>query len=202
MFEVIMVISVVVIIAILAALIYMCINEKFGIKVENFIVRLVKRFKRDSDGLEDKVHENITGFQHTMKLLIEDRKLLYYTIPLSFVSWIFEILRVYVVFLAFGATLNVIVIGAVFILASLVGMIPLLPGGLGAVDGLMIGLYSRAGCPPSLAGPVTMVERMISFWLASIVGLMILPRYGSSVLEKISVGNSAQELDKSVEDEN
>lgn len=60
-----------------------------------------------------------------MRLLIEDRKLLYYTIPLSFVIWVFEILRVYVVFFAFGATLNIIVIGEVFILASLVGMIPL-----------------------------------------------------------------------------
>jgi uncharacterized protein (TIRG00374 family) len=136
-----------------------------------------------------------------MNVLISEKKLLYYTIPLSFLIWIFEILRVYVVFLAFGASLNVIVIGEVFILASLVGMIPLLPGGLGAVDGLMIGLYSKAGCPAGLAGPVTMVERLISFWMASIIGLVILPHYGSSVLEKISIGNSAEELDKSISDE-
>ncbi|WP_407374953.1 UPF0104 family protein [Methanobrevibacter sp.] len=200
--DAVLVLSVIAIIAILAVLIYMCINESFGVRVENFIVKLVRRFyKKGSDDLEVKIHENITGFQNTMKRLIEDKKLLYYTIPLSFVIWIFEILRVYVVFLAFGATLNVIVIGEVFILASLVGMIPLLPGGLGAIDGLMIGLYSRAGCTPSLAGPVTMVERMISFWMASIIGLVILPHYGSSVLEKISIGNSAEELDKSISDE-
>jgi len=66
---------------------------------------------------------------------------------------------------------------------------------------LMIGLYSKAGCPSGLAGPVTMVERLISFWMASIIGLVILPHYGSSVLEKISIGNSAEELDKSISDE-
>jgi uncharacterized protein (TIRG00374 family) len=65
----------------------------------------------------------------------------------------------------------------------------------------MIGLYSKAGCPASLAGPVTLVERLISFWMASIIGLVILPHYGSSVLEKISIGNSAEELDKSISDE-
>lgn len=62
-------------------------------------------------------------------------------------------------------------------------------------------LYSRAGCSPSLAGPVTMVERLISFWMASIIGLVILPHYGSSVLDKISIGSSAKELEESLDDE-
>lgn len=200
--EGILVLSVIAIIIILGMLIYMCINESFGIRVENLIFKLTHRFyKKGSDNLKSKIHENISGFQDTMNMLISDRKLFYYTIPLSFLIWIFEIFRVYLVFLAFGAALNVIVIGEVFILASLVGMIPLLPGGLGAVDGLMIGLYSKAGCPTGLAGPVTMVERLISFWMASIIGLVILPHYGSSVLEKISIGNSAEELDKSISDE-
>ena len=199
--EVILVLSVIAIVIILGMLIYMCINEGFGVRVENLIFKLTHRFyKKGSENLKINIHENISGFQDTMKMLISDRKLFYYTIPLSFLIWVFEILRVYVVFLAFGVTLNVIVIGEVFILASLVGMIPLLPGGLGAVDGLMMGLYSRAGCPQGLAGPVTLVERLISFWMASIIGLVILPHYGSSVLDKISIGNSAEELDNSISD--
>ena len=48
-------------------------------------------------------------------------------------------------FLAFGAHVSPIIIGEVFIMASLIGMIPLLPGGLGAVDGVMILFYSTAG---------------------------------------------------------
>lgn len=125
-FEWVLVLAVIGIIAILAILIYMCINESFGVRVENFIVAIVRRFyKKGSEDMEKSIHENISGFQNTMRLLIEDRKLLYYTIPISFVIWVFEILRVYVVFLAFGVALNVIVIGEVFILASLVGMIPL-----------------------------------------------------------------------------
>ena len=69
---------------------------------------------------------------------MSDKKGLVYTLTLSFIIWIFEIVRVYFVFLAFGANVNLIVIGEVFIVACLVGMIPLLPGGLGAIDGLMI----------------------------------------------------------------
>ncbi|WP_296875630.1 UPF0104 family protein [uncultured Methanobrevibacter sp.] len=197
---VVLVLSVIVISAILLILIYMCINLNFGRRVEGWIVGVVRRFsKKDSSDLENNVHENIFGFQKTMKLLISDKNVLYTSIPLSFLIWIMEIMRVYVVFLAFGATLNVIVIGEVFILASLVGMIPLLPGGLGAVDGLMIGFYSKAGVAYSLAAPVTLIERAISFWLATIIGLIILPYYGSSVLDKLSLGKASEDLKNSEE---
>ena len=72
-----------------------------------------------------------------------------------------------------------------FIVASLVGMIPLLPGGLGAVDGMMIIFYSAAGIPSSISAAATVIERLISFWMTTIVGLIILPYYGSSVLDKM-----------------
>lgn len=197
---VVLVLSVIVISVILVMLIFMCINPNFGARVEGWIVGLVRRFyKKDSADLENKVHENISGFQKTMKLLISNKRVLYTSVPLSFVIWIMEIMRVYVVFLAFGATLNVIVIGEVFIVASLVGMIPLLPGGLGAVDGLMIGFYSKAGISYSLAAPVTLIERAISFWLATIIGLIILPYYGSSVLDKLSFGKASEDLENSDE---
>lgn len=126
---IVLILSVIAIIAILVILIYMCINPSFGQHFENWIINLVRRFtKKDSSNHEKTIHENISGFQQTMKILISDKKVLYYTIPLSFLMWAFEILRVYIVFLAFGASLNFMIIGGVVIIASLGGMIPLLPG--------------------------------------------------------------------------
>ena len=65
-------------------------------------------------------------------------------------------------------------------------MIPLLPGGLGAVDGMMIILYSAAGVPPSISAAATIVERLISFWMTSFIGLGMLPFVGAGVMEKFS----------------
>ena len=157
-------------------------------------------YKKNSDELEEKIHGVISGFQDTMKMVISNKKVLYYALPLSFVIWIFEILRVYFVFLAFGASVNPVVIGEVFILACLAGMIPLLPGGLGAVDGIMIIFYSAAGITASISAAATVIERLISFWMTTIIGMVILPYYGSSVLDKISFGSS-DEIEESVEDE-
>ncbi|MBE6500039.1 MAG: UPF0104 family protein [Methanobrevibacter thaueri] len=198
---IIMIIAVIVIVAILIILIYMCINPGFGKRVDGWIVGLVRRFyKKNTVELEEKIHGVIFGFQDTMKLLISNKKGLLITIPLSFVIWIFEILRVYLVFLAFGANVDFVVIGEVFIVACLVGMIPLLPGGIGAIDGLMIIFYSAAGIPSSISAAATVIERLISFWMATIIGLVILPYYGSSVLDKISFNQSTKEIEGPDED--
>lgn len=190
---VLMVVAVIVIVIVLILIIYMSINPNFGKRVDGWIIGLVRRFyKKNSDELEEKIHGVINGFQDTMKIVISNKKVLYYALPLSFVIWIFEVVRVYFVFLAFGANVNLIVIGEVFILASLAGMIPLLPGGLGAVDGIMIIFYSAAGITASISAAATVIERLISFWMATIIGLMILPHYGSSVLDKISFGSSKE----------
>jgi hypothetical protein len=199
---VVMISAVVVIIAVLAIIIYMSINPKFGKRVDGWIIGLVRRFyKKNSEELEDKIHKVIADFQNTMRNLIYNRKVMYYALPLSFVIWIFEILRVYFVFLAFGASVSPVIIGEVFIIASLVGMIPLLPGGLGAVDGIMIVFYSAAGVTASISAAATVIERLISFWMVTIIGLCILPYYGTSVLDKISFSSSDGELEESLEDD-
>lgn len=199
---VLMVAAVVAIVAVLIVLIYMCIDPGFGKRVDGWIIGIVRRFyKKNSEDLENKIHSAIAGFQDTMKLVISDKKALYYALPLSFVIWIFEIVRVYFVFLAFGARISPVVIGEVFILASLAGMIPLLPGGLGAVDGIMIAFYSAAGITASVSAAATVIERLISFWMATILGMVILPYYGSSVLENVSLSSSDEKTAELLEEE-
>lgn len=197
-----MVTSIIAIVTILVVIVYMSINPKFGKRVDNWIIGLVRRFyKKNSNDLENKIHNVISGFQDTMKLVIYNKSVLYHALPLSFLIWIFEIARVYFVFLAFGANLNPLIIAEVFILASLVGMIPLLPGGLGAVDGVMILFYSAAGITASVSAAATVIERLISFWLATIIGMIILPHYGSSVLDKKSLSSATDEISGDIEDE-
>ena len=187
-------------------LIYVCINEAFGVKLTSWIIKIVRRFyKKFNEDTEKRIIEAVKTFQARMNALLRDKTILYYALPLSFVIWIFEILRVYVVFLAFGAKVSPIVIGEVFILASFVGMVPLLPGGLGAVDGIMILFYANAGITASLSAAATVVERLISFWMTTFVGLIFLTMFGTSVLDKAfalagSKDDKAEEDTKAIEE--
>ena len=180
-----LVICVTLITAAVILLIYVCINEAFGVKLTSWIIKIVRRlYKKFNEGTEQRIIEAVKVFQARMNALLRDRTILYHALPLSFVIWIFEILRVYVVFLAVGANVSPIIIGEVFILASFVGMIPLLPGGLGAVDGIMILFYATAGITASISAAATVVERLISFWMTTFVGLIFLTMFGTSVLDK------------------
>ena len=166
-------------------LLYVCINEVFGVKLTSWIIRIVRKFyKNFNEDTEKRIVDAVIAFQARMNALLREKDILYYALPLSFIIWIFEILRVYVVFLAFGANVSPVLIGEVFILASFVGMIPLLPGGLGAVDGIMILFYASAGITASISAAATVVERLISFWMTTFIGLIFLLKYGTNILDR------------------
>ena len=166
-------------------LLYVCINEAFGVKLTGWILRIVRRFyKKFNEDTEKKIVEAVISFQARMNALLRDKTILYYALPLSFIIWIFEILRVYVVFLAFGARVGPVLIGEVFILASFVGMVPLLPGGIGAIEGMMILFYSHAGITSSISAAATVVERLISYWMTTFIGMIFLLKYGTNILDK------------------
>jgi len=178
--------AVIVLLVLFFVALYMSLNKKFGKKVTLWLVGIIKRISRKKHSkLEENALKAIHGFQNSMRTMVKDRNVLMYGLPLSFVIWIFEILRVYVVFSAFNVEISLLVIAEVFIISSLLGLVPLLPGGLGAVDGVMIILFSAAGVPPSISAAATIVERLISFWMTTIIGMAILPYFGAGVVEKI-----------------
>jgi len=166
---------------------YMSINEAVGQKITLWIVGIIKRFSKSKHfEIEKKAIKAMNGFQNSMRIMIRDKPVLMYGLPLSFLIWFLEIFRVYMVFTSFGAHISIGVIAAVFVIATLIGLIPILPGGVGAVDGMMIILYSAAGVPPSVSAAATIIERLISFWMTSFIGIGMLPYVGSNVLEKFS----------------
>jgi len=183
----ILIISVILLLIVFFIAIYMSLNENAGKKITLWIVRIIKRFsKKDRSKLEKRAISAIAGFQNSMRVMVKDKNVLIYGILISFTIWLFEILRVYLVFSAFDVNVSLIIIAEVFIISSLLGLIPLLPGGVGAVDGIMIVLFSAAGVPPSISAAATLIERLISFWMTSIIGVGVLPYFGASVIERIS----------------
>lgn len=179
--------AVIIIIIVFVLALYVSIDDGAGEKFTNWIINILKFFyKKGYKKWSSKIKNAIMEFQDSMRLMLKNRQVFVYGIPLSFLLWFLEILRVYFIFCAFGANVTMIVIAEVFIAATLIGMIPLLPGGLGVIEGMMIILYSMAGISPSISAAVTVVERLISFWMTSILGVACLPYFGAPVVKKLS----------------
>lgn len=182
-------ISLVIFIVALVFIVFVCINESFGIKTIQWVFRQLRKLtSRDLDKYEDTATTSLVGFQSSLLYLMADHKLLVIATVISFLVWFLELTRVYVVFLAFGVQVSLGMIAAVFLVSTLIGIIPILPGGLGSIDGGMILLYSLAGITTSISTAATLIERMISLWMVIIIGLILLPFFGAGVLDYIDSG--------------
>ena len=102
--------------------------------------------------------------------LFKTPSLLPSVIIMTLLIWLSEALRLYFVFQAFGIKSGILV--AIFISqASLILMsIPMSPAGLGLVELLMLKILTAINLTPSLAGAITIADRLISYWSLLLVG--------------------------------
>jgi uncharacterized protein (TIRG00374 family) len=73
-----------------------------------------------------------------------------------------EVLVVYVVYIAFGAYVNVGAIILAYAVANFAGLISVLPGGVGVYEVLMTAVLVTAGVPARLSFPVTVMYRVLN----------------------------------------
>jgi uncharacterized membrane protein YbhN (UPF0104 family) len=87
----------------------------------------------------------------------------------------FDMLTLYLVFIAAGHRVSPAVLLAGYGLPLLLGKAPLLPGGVGIVESTMAALYTSLGVPNAVAVVVILTYRFLSFWLPTLVGFPLAP---------------------------
>jgi uncharacterized protein (TIRG00374 family) len=80
-------------------------------------------------------------------------------------KWIFDYLALVCVLLALGERPEPALVLLAYAAASLLGMIPITPGGLGFVEAGLAGLLGLAGVGAGPAAVATLAYRLVSFWL-------------------------------------
>lgn len=84
--------------------------------------------------------------------------------------WGFDIAVLGVCFHAFGSVVPVAVLVMGYFLGTLGSLLPL-PGGIGGVEGGMIGAFVAFGVPAGTALIAVLAYRAISFWLPTLPGI-------------------------------
>jgi uncharacterized protein (TIRG00374 family) len=73
-----------------------------------------------------------------------------------------EIMAVYVVYIAFGQLVNFGAVILAYAVANFAGLVSILPGGIGIYEGLMTLVLATAGIPSRLSLPVTVMYRVLN----------------------------------------
>jgi uncharacterized protein (TIRG00374 family) len=88
----------------------------------------------------------------------------------AFVYWGFDIAVLGLCFRAFGSVVPLAVLIMGYFLGTLGSLLPL-PGGIGGVEGGMIGAFAAFGLPGGRAVVAVLAYRAISFWLPTLPGI-------------------------------
>lgn len=84
-----------------------------------------------------------------------------------------ELSTIFVVYLAFGSLVNPGAIIVAYAVASMAGLVSILPGGVGVYEGLMTAILASAGIPNALALSATLVYRVLTMVIFLPIGFVL-----------------------------
>jgi uncharacterized protein (TIRG00374 family) len=114
----------------------------------------------------------IGDFKISVRGIMRHKAILAQSLSISIVIWLLYPLKIYFVFYALGSDVTFGLVACVTFMAYLTGMIPALPGGVGAFEGSAILLYSIMGVPLPEATVAVLIGRTFTFGLVSLMGML------------------------------
>ncbi|MCA9318367.1 flippase-like domain-containing protein [Candidatus Saccharibacteria bacterium] len=127
----------------------------------NKLVRIVRPNVHEAIQV-DKVRLLFEDLHDNYVLLSKDWRLLRRPMLWALLANVWEIMTIYVVYIAFGEWVNIGAVILAYAVANFAGLVSVLPGGVGIYEGLMTLVLSATGVPSRLSLPVTIMYRVLN----------------------------------------
>jgi hypothetical protein len=137
-------------------------------------MRLIKRIRKGTE--TRRITGGISRFYTDAQTIVSRRTIVVTVILFSVTLWTISVLRLFIIFQAlrsiwppfYTPSISMIILAAT--VPWIVGLLPLLPGGLGTVDAALVSVFLIFGAPFDLALSAALIERAISFVFSTIAG--------------------------------
>lgn len=146
--------------------------------VSIIVLMLFIRSKRVCSYLEkvrffSRFANNIRVLYKNAHILLNFKNLLI-AVFISVISWSFECLALLYVLKGFDIDISLLASVFTFSFSTIVGVLSMIPGGLGITEGSITGLLQLLGTPKAIAVSSTFVIRFCTLWFGSLIGMIIL----------------------------
>ncbi|MCK4550346.1 MAG: flippase-like domain-containing protein [Candidatus Aenigmarchaeota archaeon] len=179
MIEAVLIAAIFVGMAFTAFLFYAMFNEKRAYKIAHFMIAVFGRIdflKKRMVAAQRKLASDVCIFSEALEKNMTFKLVVLNAIVTVFLR-IFDVLRLYVVLLAFGGDTSILFVFVAFTISRLSVFVPVLPGGIGAVEsGIVVGL-SLGGVPVALGAAVAIVDRILIFTVLALGGTLCLSSF-------------------------
>ncbi|HLX87654.1 MAG TPA: YbhN family protein, partial [Acidimicrobiales bacterium] len=136
--------------------------------------RAVEVVRRVADFLPllkgDRLAAAVERIADRLRDMLDDRPVLIRAIVWAAANWLLDAASLWVFLLAFHTLISPIDLLVAYGLANVLAVIPITPGGLGIVEGVLIPTLHGFGASKPAAGAAVLGYRLINFWLPIPVG--------------------------------
>ena len=131
----------------------------------------------------NKIERVYKDFREAFTMSLNNRRVFTKAFILSISVKFFDIAKFFLLFKALGYNIGILEIVIMMGLNALLLSIPATPGSLGVLEGGLISVLSFLGVPTGIAATVVFLDRLVWFWVITIIGGTIGVHYGVSILE-------------------
>jgi putative heme transporter len=143
----------------------------FGIiEGQSRAVRVIRWIARKLRTDEDRFEGAFRQIGERLEELVSDRVLLRRVMLWAAANWLFDAAALWVFVRAFGGTLDGDALLVAFGLANVLAAIPILPGGLGVVEGTYLAVLPGFGIPRRIAAPSVAAYRSAQYLFPILLG--------------------------------
>jgi uncharacterized protein (TIRG00374 family) len=150
-------------------------------KLSGFLWRVVRIFRIKTT--KAKILKGIELFYGGAYRIVHRRKCALTMVALGGIFWTFIMVRLLLIFLALGYSPPIQMLMLAATVPAIVGIIPVLPAGLGTVDAAFGIIYTSFGFG-SVAMPAILIDRMITLVLGTLIGAGALSYLGIRIWTK------------------
>jgi len=147
------------------------------------VIRLTKKDISFNE-IREKIIFYINRFSTGFITALQDRKVFVIAFILSFAMWGFDMLRMYICFGALGVYPPLLPLVIIYTIGILISLLPLLPGAWGIREGTLIGLFAVVGVSADVVMAASLIDRLASYVVPTILGAIAALYYGRKVKNK------------------
>jgi hypothetical protein len=118
----------------------------------------------------DRVSSLLSRVAARITLLMNNRRVLWSAFGWAALNWLFDAACLWVFLVAFGHVISPIDLLVAYGLANILAAIPITPGGLGIIEGVLIPTLVGFGVPHAPAILAVLAYRLVNFWIPIPVG--------------------------------
>ncbi len=111
------------------------------------------------------VRRSVQGIADRVQVLLKDRRMLKRALLWAALNWLLDAASLWVFLYAFGSTVFPIDLLVAYGLANVLAVLPITPGGLGVIEGVLIPTLVGFGVPRADAILGVLTYRLVNFWL-------------------------------------